>query len=553
MFKKIVAGGLVLISILAGIFVYNKVSYVGEVVDPLTYFDEFNGNENNLVYEDIRINEKEPIQIVDGKAYVSYTVAHQYLNDRIFYDINEKVLTLTSSKEVVRLYEGENEIDFSEVKGNYAIITLGDTLYIETSLLKDLFGVNIERGVDGRLFVATNETKTQTVGKVHKKAQIRTHALSKSTVVEVIPKGSQVTIYSEADGFMRVRSENGIVGYLPVGDIKVQETVAAATEINKDTWEQNPLGETVKLIWDDMNSRAEKDWTTEKYARMKNANVIAPSFFQFANSDGELLDLGTSSYVQQAHNKNMKVWALLRHNFEEPGLTREILSSTAKRQKVISALIDYSRQYQLDGINVDIENIQDDFSDEWVQFMRELYPQLKKEGLVVSVDIYAPSNWSGHYERAKIAECSDYFMVMAYDQHWSGSEEPGSVAELPWTEEGIRATLEEVPKEKLVLGIPFYSRLWKETNSGLETQAYSMYSVEELINKWGAVPRIDDVSGQNYVEYEKEGNLYKLWIEDKDSLQKRLDLMKQYDLAGYAAWRLGYETDDIWDILSKVE
>ena len=553
MFKKIVVGGVVLLSILSGIFVYNKVSYVGEVVDPLIYFDEFNGNVNNLVYEDTRIDACEPIQIVDNKAYISYDVANQYINDRIFYDYNEKVLTLTTPKQISRLYEGENKINFGGHEGSYSIITLGDTLYIETNLISDLFGVTIERGTDGRLFVATDTSKDQTIGTVHKKAQIRTHAARKSTVVEVLPRGSKVTIYSEADGFVRVRSENGIIGYLPEDNIKVQELKNAKNSTEQDTWEKNPLGETVRMMWDDMNNRADKDWSDTKYARMENINVIAPVWFEFENADGSVSDIATESYVKEAHNRNIKVWPILRHNLEEPSFTREILSSSDKRQKVINQLLEYAIQYNLDGINVDIENIQDDFSKEWVQFMRELYPQLKAKGLIVSVDVYAPSAWSGHYEREKIAESSDYFMVMAYDQYWSGSEEAGSVAELPWTEAGIIATLEEVPKEKLVLGIPFYSRLWKETSNGLETRAYSMDSVEELIENWGVVPRLDEVSGQNYAEYNKDGEVYRIWIEDKDSVQKRLKLMEKYDLAGYAAWRLGYETNDIWDILKDVE
>ena len=553
MFKKIVCCGIVLISILIGIFIYNKVSYVGEQVDPLTYFDEFKGNKNNLVYEDARVDTKEPIQIVDGKVFVSYLFANQYVNDRIFYDVNEKVLTMTNAREVVRLSEGENHISFAGIDGDYSIMTLGDTLYIEASILKDFFGVTIEKGVDDRLFIATNTSIPQTIATVRKRAKLRTHAMRKSTVVEVLSKGEKVTIYREEDGFIRVRSENGIIGYLPSDAVKKQETIDAKPIASVEPWQSNPLGETVKLMWDDMTTRAEKDWTTSKYARMKNVNVISPTWFEFEKEDGTVSDIATKSYVENAHSRGIQVWAILRHNFGEPELTAKILSSTSKRQYVINQLIDYAKQYELDGINVDIENIQDDISDVWVQFMRELYPQLKKEGLVVSVDVYTPSSWSGHYERGKVAESSDYFMVMAYDQHWSGSEQAGSVAELPWTEEGIIATLEEVPNEKLVLGMPFYSRLWKEGTNGLETKAYSMSSIAELIAQWGEQPTLDEVSGQNYVEHEQDGELYKVWIEDYESIHKRIALMEKYKLAGYAAWRLGYETDDIWDILSSIE
>ena len=254
MFKKIVCCGIVLISILIGIFIYNKVSYVGEQVDPLTYFDEFKGNKNNLVYEDARVDTKEPIQIVDGKVFVSYLFANQYVNDRIFYDVNEKVLTMTNAREVVRLSEGENHISFAGIYGDYSIMTLGDTLYIEASILQDFFGVTIEKGVDDRLFIATNTSIPQTIATVRKKAKLRTHTMKKSTVVEVLSKGEKVTIYREEDGFIRVRSENGIIGYLPSDAVKKQETIDAKPIASVEPWQSNPLGETVKLMWDDMTT-----------------------------------------------------------------------------------------------------------------------------------------------------------------------------------------------------------------------------------------------------------------------------------------------------------
>ena len=553
MFKKIFAGGLVLVAILMGIFVHNKVSYVGEQVDPLMYFDEFQGNTNNLVYEDKRVAVKEPIQIIDDKVFVNCVVVNEYINDRMFYDQQEQVVTFTNTKEVVRLHEGENTISFSGIEGTYSVKKLGDYLYIEEDLIKDLFGTEIKLGEDERLFVATNTGVNQNVAKVKKKTYLRTHPQKKSTVIEVISGGEQVNIYEEEGEYVRVRSENGIIGYLPSADLKNYEVVEAADLPQVENWAVNPLGETVKLMWDDMTTRSEKDFNTNKYARMQNVNVLAPAWFEFASEDGTLSDIATTSYVQQAHNRGMQVWAILRHNFSEPQLTEEILSSTTKRQYVIDQLIGYAKQYGFDGVNVDIENIQNETSDVWVEFMRELYPQLKAEGLIVSVDVYTPSSWSDHYEREKVGESSDYFIVMAYDQHWSGSENAGSVADITWTEEGIVATLEEVPSEKLVLGIPFYTRRWKEDAQGLSSKSYSMSSMKELIDSLNVVPIYDETSGQNYVEYIKEGATYKVWLEDALSVQKRIDLMEKYNLAGYGAWRLGYETSDIWDILNKVE
>lgn len=553
MFKKIFFGGLVLVCILVGIFVYNKETYIGEKVDPLTYFDEFEGNTNNLVYEDVRINLNEPVQIVNEKAFVCYTFANQYIDDRIFYDHNEKVLTLTNDREVIRLYEGENQVSFGGVNHTYSIVTLGEELYIEASLLKDIYGVMIERSANERLFVATDNRIDHTAAMVKRKASLQTHAQKKSIVVETIQKGDTVSIYNKEGDYVRVRSENGIIGYLPSRVIGTTSSIKGNVKDEVEAWQGNPLGQTVRLMWDDMSSRSEKDWNDSKYASMKNVNVISPVWFDFADAEGNLSDIASRSYVDNAHNRNMQVWPILRHNFSEPSLTANILLSTQKRQHVISQIIEYAKVYGFDGINIDIENIQNETSAVWVQFMRELYPQLKAENLIVTLDVYMPSNWSGHYEREKVAESCDYFMVMAYDQHWSGSEEAGSVAELPWVESGIQNSLIEVPKEKLVLGIPLYTRLWIESNEGLSSNAYSMASMKDLISSWNITPSIDTNSGQNYIEFTQEGAVYKVWIEDFMSVNKRMNLMKKYDLAGYAAWRLGYETPDIWDILGEVE
>lgn len=553
MFKKIVLGGLALLCILMGIFIYSKMEYVGEQVDPLTYFDEFNNNTNNLVYEDIRIPLVEPAKEIDGEIYVSYDFANEYVSDIIFYDSVEKVMTLTNAREVIRLHEGKNEAEFSGIKATYTLKEQDGILYISANLLEELFGVTVEKSSTEGLFIATNRSIKQEVATVKKKASLRTHSRQKSTVVEELGKGEEVFVYDEEEGFVRIRSKKGIIGFLPSDEIKNPKELESVSLPTVEEWPGNPLGESVKLVWDQITTQTERNWTTGKYSAIKNANVLAPTWFEFGDATGVLKSRALKSYVNTAHNRGIEVWPILNHSFEDSTLTKKILSSSRKRQYVIDQIIEYAQIYGFDGINIDIENIQIETSDVWVQFMREMYPQLKAKGLKVTVDVYMPSNWSSHYEREKVAASCDYFFVMAYDQHWSGSETAGSVSEIPWVEQGIELNLKEVPKEKLVLGMPFYTRLWIERSNGLNVKSYSMASIKELLSTWNVTPVLDPVSGQNYVEYVKEDGIYKVWLEDYDSISKRIALMNKYDLAGYGAWRLGYETPDIWEILSKVE
>ncbi len=554
MLKKVIFGLIAIVLVGIAYIWVNKVEVVGELVDPLTYFDEFKNNTNNLVYKDERIDLEEPVTEIDGNLYVTYRFANSYVSDTIFYDITEKVMTLTNAKEVVKLYpNSENEITFLGIEGKYPLKEKDGHLYVSVKLLEDFFKVRIEPGKDGRLFIAYDDREEQVQAKISRRTSLRTHARKKSTVVEKLSKGTMVTIYGEENGFLRVRSENGIIGYVPVAHIKNKTTIEALEVPSQEPWPINPLNQKVKLAWDQMTTAQTGNWSSSKYAHVDKLNVISPTWFEFGDEEGTLVDRGTREYVKSAHDRGLQVWPIISHNFTNTGLTKEILSSTKKRQYVIEQIIDKAKIYGFDGINVDIENIQNETSAVWVQFMRELYPKLKAEGIIVSVDVYMPSNWSGHYEREKVAAVSDYFIVMAYDQHWSGSEEPGSVSEISWVDEGIKRTLQEVPKEKLVLGIPFYTRLWTQTSEGLSSVPYGMTSAKQLIDKWGVTPQLDTASGQNYAEVQKDNETYKLWIEDYSSISKRIAIMDKYKLAGYGAWKLGLESSDIWEVLGEVK
>ncbi len=552
MFKKVIVGLIVIVLVAIAA---SKFMPVGDVVNPLQYFDEFKENEYNLVYEDQRINLKDPVRIIDGTIYISYDVIRDYLDTVIFYDEVEKVMTVTDVRNVLRLYPDSDKalLNGKEIKAEYSIKDIEGTLYVREDLLKEKAGIEISAGQDNKLFIINDTTKDREIGTVKRSTSLRTRPLQKTTITENLRRGQKVVVFSTEDGFTRVRSENGIIGYIPQDNLKDVKNVAGKALNNAEVWPSNPLGEKVRLVWDQMTVQTAGDWNSRKYSRVQEANVISPTWFQFADDEGNLSDIGSKEYVDMAHQRGLQVWALMSHNFTEPGLTKKILSSTAKRQHVIDQLIEKAKLYGYDGVNIDIENIQTETSDVWVEFMRELYPQLKAAGILVTVDVYMPSNWSSHYERAKIAKVCDYFIVMAYDQHHFGSEEAGSVAEIPWVEEGVKKNLEEVPNDKLVLGIPFFTRLWKETPNGLETQSYTMGAAEAKVKEWGVTPTLDPNSGQLYAEKQVEDGTYKIWLENKETIAQRIEIANKYDLVGYGAWKLGLENLDSWDALALLE
>lgn len=527
-------------------------------IDPLTYFDEFKGSQMNMVYEDTRVEWEVPVIEKEGMLYIECEWASMFLDDHIFYDKQEQVLTITNLQQVIRvnLVSNETTVNNKPSKSVIPINQEGDKFYIAESYIEENYAFNIEKGKDERLVVASYMGESKQSGKVNtRKAQLRTKPHKKALIVEEVEKGHELTIYGLVEnGYLRVRSENGMIGYIAEKQIKIEgNTSVKQNKVYESKPIAKPLNDQVKLVWDQMTVRTAGDWQGKKYTQIQGANVISPTWFEFADGEGNLIDRGHSDYVSAAKARDLQVWALMSHNFTKPQYTKEILTSTKKRQHVINQLVDFANKYNLDGINIDIENIQPDFSREWLQFMRELYPQMQEVGATVSVDIYMPSAWSKHYERAKVSEVVDYFIVMGYDQHWSGSEEAGPTSGLRWVEEGIIANLQEVPKEKLVLGIPFFTRIWEEAPDGLKSKPYGMVAAARVVEGWGVTPIYDEEHMQHYAQVQKGDTLYRVWLEDASTIAKRIEMIENYDLAGYAGWKLGLEDSNVWNKLNTLK
>jgi len=309
----------------------------------------------------------------------------------------------------------------------------------------------------------------------------------------------------------------------------------------------------INLVWDHITGQS-RDLARE--AKISGLDVISPTWFAIVNEDGLVANKADIKYVQDAHTKNYKVWALINNSFDRD-LTRKVLNNERARQNVIKQLVVYSSLYNLDGINIDFENIYDDDRDKLSQFVRELTTALKEQNLTVSIDITVPSNtpyWSACYDRQELGKIVDYVMVMTYDEHWRTSQISGSVASLGWVDKGIAATLKYIPKEKLLMGIPFYTREWEEiTENGkvkVKSKTLSMEQAEKIVKENNVQPVWLSDKGQFYVQYEKKGARYRIWLEEEKSIRLKAELVHKYGLAGAAAWRKDFEKAQIWDVLN---
>ena len=291
-------------------------------------------------------------------------------------------------------------------------------------------------------------------------------------------------------------------------------------------------------------------------ANVKKVNTISPTWFSIASNDGTLDSLALADYVDTAHSNHMEVWPLV-DNFSENIDFTAVMNSTSARNKIENQLIAAAIEYSFDGINVDFENISEDAADGYIQFMRELSVMCRKNGIVLSVDVPVPMDFTAHYNRKALGEVCDYLMIMGYDEHYDGSEEAGTVASLSFEEEGIQNTLQEVAAEKVVSGIPFYTRLWCTTTNEdgtttVTSEAMGMNQAQQTLENNQVEASWDETTGQNYAQFNGEsGELYQIWLEDTESLTRKLELIKNYDLGGVAEWKLGLEDDSVWDLIAK--
>lgn len=311
---------------------------------------------------------------------------------------------------------------------------------------------------------------------------------------------------------------------------------------------QKPKGK-ISLVWDHVLGE-QADLAREE--KIPGLTVISPTWFAVTDSGGTIASKADWKYVQDAHDKGYKVWPLISNSFD-PDMTKAFLADVSAQDRAVRQLLLFTALYDLDGINIDFENVYDDDRDRLTAFVARVADNLREQGIVVSVDATVPSGvpmWSNCYDREALGKVVDYFMVMTYDEHWRTSPVAGSVASIGWVERGIQKTLQYVPKEKLLMGVPFYTREWRETGYGqVRSATMWMTDVDNRVAQYGLTPRWLDAAGQHYIEYADEGYRYKVWIEDAKSIGLKVDLAGKYELAGVAAWRKGFEKDGIWEVI----
>lgn len=511
----------------------------------------------NLVINNRNVTEnlKKDILIENGEIYISKQDLGNFFDKYIYEDQETEQVITTYNKKIAEIGFDKNVVTINGVeKTTYAhAIKKDDTVYLPISELKDVYDIEINNIESTKVLVIDSLSKEQKKAVLNSNQSVKSSKKFIAKTVDRVKKGECVIVILNENGYAKIRTEDGKIGYVKSNKL-VNEVVA-----RQDMEEEKQIQGKVNLVWDYYSQVATAPDRTD--TKMDGVNVVSPSFFSI-DKNGKLVEnVGErgQAYLEWARDNNCKIWPMVQNAGDSTMMdtTSKIMNSYEKRKALIESIVNVCIKYKLDGINIDFENMRKDDKDLYSRFIIELEPRMKELGLVLSVDVTAPDGsdtWSLCFDRHVIGDVADYIIFMAYDEYGESSTKSGTTAGYDWVELGIKKFLEteEVEPEKLILAVPLYTRLWTEDSAGkvIKKSVVSMKDIDSTIpsdveRKW------DDKLKQYYVEYNDGNNLKKMWIEDVKSLKEKVSLITNYKLGGVASWEKGMETDEVWELFKE--
>ncbi len=515
------------------------------------------GEETVLVVGNKKIGENR-VRLAGEEIFIDVETLRSHIDPHLFWDEKEQTAVITTADRVIHMYSDRltAEVNLHPVELRFPLHKENEKLFLPLLFLADFYNLAVDYHEESGTVVVDppGGASANLAGIVSRTVRLREGPGLRYPYLALLHGGDPVRVEQEMmDGkWTLVRTTGGITGYLPrksllsLGPYPTRDQTSPHGQIRSKVLPPAPLVMTWEFAYPNPK--------VETIPSMPSLQILAPTWFHLLDSEGNMKNMADPLYVNWAKEKGYQVWGLVSNSFDRE-ITAAVLSSSSLRRKVIDQILIYARLYGLDGINLDFENFHYTYGDHYTQFVRELAPLCTEEGLVLSVAVTMVSeepNWSKGYDRGALAEAADYIALMAYDEHWENASVPGPVASLPWVERGIQRVLEEVPPEKLILGVPFYTRLWQLTSAGgdesLSSKSYSMGRIAEILADKEAHFYWDEKACQTAVEYSDGEEFYKAWLEDSDSMAGRLELVKRYRLAGVAGWRRGLEKAEIWEL-----
>lgn len=544
-----VAVGLIAVIVLIGVTskLLEKYSYSKERADLNQYFGVTDDEKTAVILNDELIETKALYR--DGQCYLPIDFVNTNINNHFYYDKAEGLVLFTTDYDKVMTQVGSTDYTLSNTftsEGYILTAAADDTVYLAADFVRKFSNFSYQYYPEPNRLVLDTFWETETHAQIAKDTRIRVLGGIKCEILTDIAEGSDVEILEEMETWSKVKTEDGFIGYVENKRLENQAdmTPEAVNDVELPRYSSIKKEGKVCLVWNMVTNLTANGKAEELLNRTQGVNVISPTWFALSDDQGNFTSLADASYVEAMHARGIEVWALI-DNFTNSVNTAEVLNVTSHRTNLINQLVYSVQTYGIDGINVDFESVTQEAADGYIQFLRELSIECRKNGIVLSVD----NSYLVNYDRAKQGEVVDYVIIMGYDEHIAPADGPGSVASIEFVQNGIEKTLALVPAEKVINGIPFYTRLWTTTGDIGQT-AYGMGEIESYLSERGVQPVWDEETCQYAAEFTVDDVGYAVWLEERESLSVKLNIMNQYNLAGVACWRLGQEKTDVWEAVS---
>lgn len=546
----VIAGGAL------GKVLLDKYSYSKEEADWNEFYQVSESDRSAIILQDEMVEEQALIR--DDVCYFDLATVHKYMNEVFYADMTEKLLLYANPTEVIRTTFGETSYTTTEgtQDAGYVISFVeGDTVYVAADYVK-LF-TNYSYDCYDRHVQVYTEWGIRQVAQLKKDTAVRLRGGVKSPILTQAAKGDTLEILEQMETWSKVKTADSVIGYVEnkrLGDI-TEETETPVTDYQEPEYTALTSDSKICLGWHSIGGAGGNDTLYSMVSGTKGMNVIAPTWFSLTDENGSIRNFGTANYVTTAHNMGLQVWGVV-DNFNyanETGTdisTLNMLSSTTSRQNFVRNVTDAAVSLGLDGINVDFEQLSSDCGPHYVEFIRELSIQCRNRGLVLSIANYVPFNFNDYYRLDIQGQVADYVIIMGYDEHWHGSKDPGSVASISYVSGGLDRTLQEVPANKVVNALPFYTILWKTEGTDVTDEYITMNNEADFMNRAGVTAEWDEETCQNYAEWTSGNATYQIWLEDAESIAVKLNMMATKNIGGVAVWRLGYGTQAAWELIN---
>lgn len=506
--------------------------------------------------------------IINGHIYLDYKFVHDVLNSRFYWDANENILLYTTASDVISAKADATSYNIGKSSSDYGrpiVKATADSAWVDLEFVKKHSDFTYALYESPSRLIITNEWKEITVSTLKGDTEVRFKGGIKSPILADVKKGDVLTILEVDEKWTKVCTIDGIVGYVRSNKVKNTSTQVVTSDYQEETFNHIKKEQTINFLWHPVFSKAANSEITTILSTTKGVDVVSPSWFKLKDNNGNISSFASSDYVTYAHDHGVEVWGMVKNfDLESSDIdVNYILTHTTSRQNLVNQIVSQALQYNLDGINIDFESLKgSDVGDSYIQFLRELSIKCENNDIVLSTAVHVPASFNGVYKYGEQANFVDYICIMAYDQHWSQESGEGSVASLDWVEESVKNTLAEgIPADQLILGVPFYSKLWNlkptsDENSedisyiiGFENKGLT--SAKRWMEDNISSPIWLEECGQYYGEVVKNGITYKMWLEDESSIEAKLKIMQEYKLAGAAFWSSDLDNTSIWDVIIK--